>query len=64
GFYFVKILIESGVVPHLYGFGIPEGADSSHYWVDRDKKSVCHDYNNERSILKKWKKEGKVKLFL
>lgn len=64
GFCLVKILVLSGVKPDLYGFGIPEGANSSHYWADRNQKSVCHNYNNERSILKKWEKEGKVKLFL
>tara|TARA_R110001583_G_scaffold113549_1_gene264091 strand:+ start:243 stop:878 length:636 start_codon:yes stop_codon:yes gene_type:complete len=58
----IKLMIQNNVVPHLYGFGVGEGG-VTHYWEERDSRSVCHDYNDERNKLKEWEKEEKIKIF-
>jgi len=59
GFTFVYFLINNGVKPHLFGFDLGD-EKLSHYWEERDKKSHCHDFNQERVIINKWVTEGKL----
>lgn len=63
GFQFIYLCLCNGIIPHLYGFGMNEGGNSSHYWEKRDLKA-SHNMKFERNILKKWNEEGKIVIHL
>ena len=58
----IKLMIQNNLVPHLFGFGIEEDG-ISHYWEERESRSQCHSYDDERNKLKEWEKDGKIKIF-
>lgn len=58
----IKLMMQNNIVPHLYGFGIGEDG-ATHYWEERDPRSICHDYSDERNKLKEWEGDGKIKIF-
>ena len=58
----IKLMMQNNIVPHLFGFGVEEDG-VTHYWEERDPRSQCHNYNDERNKLKKWESEGKIKIF-
>ncbi|MDG1950357.1 MAG: glycosyltransferase family 29 protein [bacterium] len=63
GMAMVYACVESGIVPHLYGFGVNEGAFITHYFEDRDPNAPCHSYSREREFLLDLKKEEKLNIF-
>lgn len=58
----IKLMILNDIVPHLFGFGVTESG-VTHYWEDRDPRSECHEYSDERNKLKEWEKNKKIKIF-
>ena len=58
----IKLMIQNNIVPHLFGFGVDEGG-VTHYWENRDPRSECHNYSDERNKLKEWERDGKIKIF-
>ena len=64
GMAFLVMLADINVVPTVYGFyGIPGRPDNeglTHYWEDRKNSSVCHNYSNEREILKNLHNRGYI----
>lgn len=64
GFKMLYILISNNFKPTLYGFGINEDDNPTHYWEKLKHKSTYHNLGKERKIIKKWVEEGKVKIKL
>jgi hypothetical protein len=64
GFRMLYILISNGYQPTLFGFGINESDNPTHYWEKLNHKSTYHNLNMERVTIKKWVEKGKVKIKL
>ena len=62
GMLFISLCICSGVKPDVYGFGVNEGTNITHYWEDRENTSSCHNYTAEREIILSLEREGKIVL--
>jgi hypothetical protein len=60
GFAMVYILIKSGITPTLYGFGVNENKNPSHYWEDLSVRSKHHRLDRERKVLLKWIEKEKI----
>jgi len=58
----IKLMILNNLTPHLFGFGLGESG-VTHYWEDRDPRSECHAYSDERNKLKQWEKQVQIKIF-
>lgn len=58
----IFLCIVSGITPHLYGF---HDVDSTwgHYWETRPPAGPCHDINQEKQIINRLDREGRLKLF-
>ena len=59
----ISLMVKNNIFPHLFGFGINEDSNATHYWEARDPTSICHNYSSERDLLKKWASNGKIKIF-
>lgn len=59
----IWMLIESGITPLVFGFGVGE-AQMTHYWEKRDPAVHHHKFSEEREILEKWHKKGRIILHL
>jgi hypothetical protein len=60
GFRMVYILLKNNYTPTLYGFGLNESPQPTHYWETLRHKSIHHNINKERIILRKWMEEKKI----
>ena len=59
----ISLMVKNNIFPHLFGFGINEDSNATHYWEFRDPTSIHHNYSSERALLKKWASDGKIKIF-
>ena len=64
GFRMLYILISNNFKPTLYGFGINEDDNPTHYWEKLKHKSKYHNLSKERKIIKKWVEDGKIDIKL
>lgn len=60
GFGLVLLCVESGIVPHLFGFIIDDGDTRGHYWEPVGPAGGCHDHSKEKAILQQLRDEGRV----
>jgi len=59
GFAMLYILLNNGIKPTLYGFGLNENKNPSHYWENLTVRSVHHHLDKERKILNEWVEKEK-----
>ena len=59
GFAMLYILLKNNIKPTLYGFGINENKNPSHYWENLTVRSIHHHLDKERKLLVKWLEKDK-----
>jgi len=63
GAFIISLLVQSGISPHVFGFGSKKDKNvlTGHYhWNKPKAKPACHDYNLERNLLIKMEQERKI----
>lgn len=60
GMIFIAICIDSGLVPHLYGFDVEQDRPRDHYWEKRGPASKFHTPSDEKKALQMLAKQGKI----
>lgn len=60
GMMFMAICIDSGIVPHIFGFDIEEERPRDHYWEERGPASKFHTPSDEKLVLRKLIEAGKI----
>jgi hypothetical protein len=61
GLTILQALINSNACPTAYGFDFDDRV-RDHYWHYRDPAAPCHDVEEEKLLLTKWRAYGKITL--
>lgn len=62
GFVLIEKCLQSRITPYIYGFGLNEGCEASHYWENKPPQDVTHDYGTERQRINTYIREGRIKV--
>lgn len=60
GMIFIAVCIDSGLIPHVFGFDIEPNRPRDHYWEKRGPASKFHTPSDEKDALKKLAHDGKI----
>ena len=60
GLGFVALCVETGIVPHLFGFSTSPGDLRDHYWEPRPEAGPYHDVSAESLSLLSLSDQGKI----
>lgn len=56
----VLLCVESGIVPHIFGFIIDDDDMRGHYWEPVGPAGGCHDHSKEKVILQQLRDDGRI----
>lgn len=62
GLIMIFVCISSGIRPDLYGFHDSDGT-WGHYWEKRPPAGPCHNIKQEKELIKRLEREGRIRLF-